>query len=291
MRRFIHNLFWRFANNTYKYWPDSLWLKMIYRNKFHRNLNLSNPQSFNEKLNWLKLYNRNPLYSTLVDKFAVKKYVADLIGEEYVIPCYGVWDSFDEIDFNNLPDKFILKCTHDSGGICICRNRETFDCSEAKDIISKSLKHNFFWWTREWVYKNVKPRVLAEKLMNDHTGENLRDYKFWCFNGKPIYMYCSVKSGDVYESFYDMDYMPVNINHNFPRSDFEIPKPECFEEMKSLALKLSENIPFVRVDFYQVDRKVYFGEFTFYDWGGMRPFESYQQDLDLGKLIQLPPRL
>ena len=289
MKRFFHNLFWMLANNTYKYWPDSIWLKMIYWNKFHRNLNLSNPQSFNEKLNWLKLYNRNPLYSTLVDKFAVKKYVANLIGEEYVIPCYGVWDSFDEIDFNNLPDEFILKCTHDSGGVCICRNKKTFDYSEAKDIISKQLEHNFFWCTREWAYKNVPPRVLAEEYMVDESGEELKDYKFFCFNGEPHYIEVDFdRFTNHHRNIYDLSWNLQECEIKFPSDrNKQIPCPKNLDEMINMARALSDGFPHVRIDLYNISGRAYFGEFTFYHGGGWEHFSPKEWDLKFGNCIKL----
>jgi hypothetical protein len=288
MAGFIHSLFWNFVSHTYKWWPDTLWLKMIYRTRFKRSLNFDVPKSFNEKLNWLKVYDRNPLYTKLANKYEVKEYVRNKIGEEYVVPCYGVWDDFDDIDFSILPVQFVLKCTHDSGGMCICKDKSTLNKEEAKNKLEKTLKNNFFWWTREWPYKNVKPRILADMLLDDHTGKVLRDYKFWCFNGTPKYMYCTVKSDDIYENFYDMDFQPVAINHGFKRNVPEFEKPQCFDLMKSLATSLSEGIPFVRIDFFYVEGKVYFGEFTFYDWAGLRPFADYGQDLELGELIALP---
>ena len=290
MSRFVHHLYWNGLSRTYKFWPDALWLKMIYRSKFHRRLNLSAPKSFNEKLNWLKVNDRNPLYTQLADKYSVKEYVRSKIGDEHVVPCYGVWSHFDDIDFSQLPDQFVLKCTHDSGGMCLCRDKSSFDKTAAKAKLEQTLRNNFYWWTREWPYKNVKPRILADKLLDDHTGKTLRDYKFWCFNGEPKYMYCTVKSDDIYENFYDMDFLPVAINHGFRRSEPEFEKPEALELMKSLAQTLSQGIPFVRIDFFWVEGRVYFGEFTFYDWAGLRPFAHYQQDLELGGLILLPQR-
>jgi len=241
-------------------------------------------------LNWLKLYDRKPLYTKLVDKYEVKQFVRECIGDQYVVPCYGVWDSFDEIDFSELPDQFVLKCTHDSGGMSICKDKSLFDPNEARQKLEQTMENNFYWWTREWAYKNVHPRILADKFLDDHTGDTLRDYKFWCFNGVPQFMYCTIKAKDIYENFYDMDFNVVDINHGFRRAKPEFEKPECFELMKSFATKLSKGIPFVRVDFFLVDGNVYFGEFTFYDWAGLRPFVNYQQDLDLGDMIVLPKR-
>lgn len=290
IKDYLHRCVWGVLNNTYQYWPDSIWLKIIYQSRFHRKLNFNDPKSFNEKLNWLKIYGRDPLYTKLVDKYDVKQYVRECIGDQYVVPCYGVWNRFDDIDFLKLPDQFVLKCTHDSGGMSICKEKSTFAQQEAKQKLERTMGNNFYWWTREWAYKNVKPRILADQFLDDHTGDTLRDYKFWCFNGTPRYMYCTIKAKDIYENFYDMDFNPVNINHGFRRSKPEFQKPDCFELMKSLAAKLSKDIPFVRVDFFLVDGNVYFGEFTFYDWAGLRPFTDYKQDLELGEMILLPKR-
>jgi len=288
MTKYLHQLFWFVLNHTYKLWPDALWLKTIYKVRFKKKLDLKNPQTFNEKLNWLKLYDRNPLYTTLVDKHEVKAYVTNLIGKEYVVPCYGVWNHFDEIDFQQLPESFILKCTHDSGGRYVCRCKDQMDKKVARQVLERTMHNNFFWWTREWVYKDVKPRIIADMLLDDHTGSALRDYKFWCFNGIPRYMYCTIKNDDIYENFYDMDFNAVDINHGFRRMKPEFEKPACFNLMKTLAERLSAGIPFVRVDFFQVNGKVYFGEYTFYDWAGLRPFCTDSLDFKLGKLINIP---
>lgn len=268
--------------------PDKLYVKMIFRGKLGYKLNLKNPQTFNEKLNWFKIYNRQPLYTSLADKYAVKKYVADKIGEQYVVKNLGVWNSFDEIDFSSLPNQFVLKCTHDSSGALVCRDKSTFDMKAAKERVDFVMKMNYFYACREWPYKNIPHRIIADEFLDDGSGYELNDFKFWCFNGKPTYMYCTVKAKDVYENFYDMDFNPVNIDHGFRRRDPEFEKPVAFELMKELAAKLSEGIPFVRIDFFYVNGKVYFGEFTFFDWAGLQPFNPYEQDLKLGKLIELP---
>jgi hypothetical protein len=249
--------------------------------------NLDSPQTFNEKLAWLKLHHRKPVLTKMADKYEVKKLVAEIIGEQYVVPCYGVWNSFDEIDFDKLPNQFVLKATHDSGGVTICLDKSSFDIEGARIKLEKQLQRDFFWAGREWPYKNIPHRIIADQLLDDHSGRELRDYKFWCFNGKPTYMYITNKGKVVEEYFYDMDYNVVDINHGFPRTVPDYQKPEGFDTMKELAKKLSVGMPFVRVDFFQVDGKIYFGEFTFFDWGGDRAFATYKQDLELGQLIDL----
>lgn len=270
--------------------PDKFCVKTLYRIHFGESLNLDNPSSFNEKLNWLKLYNRNPLYSDLADKYTVKQYVASIIGSEHVVKCLGVWDSFDEIDFDSLPDQFVIKATHDSGGVIICRDKSSFDKLSAKKKIDSVFKRNFYYISWEWPYKNIRPRVIVDEFLDDGRKGELQDYKFWCFNGKPTYMYITNKGADIYENFYDMDFTPVDINHGFPRYKPEYPKPQCFDEMKEYASKLSKDIPFVRVDFFVVKNHVFFGEFTFFDWGGEQPFANKNTDIELGHYIELPIR-
>ena len=169
------------SRGFFKFMSDEAYLKFMYKLKMKRKLNLSDPQTFNEKLQWLKIYDRKPEYTTMVDKYEAKKYVADIIGEEYIIPTLGVWDRFEDIDFDELPDQFVLKCTHDSGGLVICRDKSKLDLKAAKKKINKSLKRNYYWIGREWPYKNVRPRIIAEKFMTDPTSDDLQDYKFFFF--------------------------------------------------------------------------------------------------------------
>lgn len=274
--------------NTSRMWPDRLYLSIMYFIRFRRKMNWDAPRSFCEKLNWLKLYDHNPLYQVMADKYEVKHFVTNIIGERYVVENYGVWGQWADIDFSKLPNQFVIKGTHDSGGAFVCRNKKDFDFDGIRKIVEKYQRTNYFFHLREWPYKNIKPRIIIDKLLDDHTGNELRDYKFWCFGGEPRYMYCTIKGKNIYENFYDMDFKPVQIDHGFPRHYPEFQKPSQFELMKELAVKLSQNIPFVRVDFFQVGDQVYFGEFTFYDWGGLRPFSDYSTDLLLGDLIKLP---
>ena len=236
----------------------------------------------------MKAYYHDPRFTILADKYAVKEEVAKMIGSQYVVENYGVYKSFEEIDFDKLPEQFVLKITHDSNEVFICRDKKTFEYERAKQSLTKSLSRDYYSFFREWPYKYIPRRIIADKLLDDHTGKELLDYKFWCFWGEPKYMYITVKAEEIFENFYDMDYKPVDINHNFPRRDPEFEKPECFDEMKRLAATLSKGIPFVRVDFFQVEGKVYFGEFTFYDWGGTRGFKTKEMNKMLGDLIDLP---
>ena len=280
-----------FKNLVYKLiirWiPDSFWIKVYFRKNMGYWPNLKSPSSFNEKLNWLKLNDHNPLYSKLVDKYAVKKWVEEKIGKQYVVPTFGVWNDFDDIDFEKLPNSFVLKCTHDSSGTFVVKENNKFDLKRARNKIRSALKRNYYWVVREWPYKNVKPRIIADQYLDDKVNPELLDYKFWCFNGNPVYMYITNKGAGIFENFYDMDYNIVEIDHGFPRHKPEFDCPKDFELMKTLAKKLSTGIPFSRVDFFYVNEKIYFGEMTFYDWGGVRAFGN-GWDLKLGKLLSLP---
>jgi len=270
-----------------KHMSDETYIKKIYKLRIGERLHLDNPVTFNEKMTWLKLYDRNPRYPMLADKYEVKKYVADLIGNEYVVDNYGVYDTWEDIDFSKLPNQFVIKGTHDSGGAFVCKDKMTFDFNASRKKIEKNLKTNCFYKSREWPYKDIKPRIIIDKYLDDHTGRQLRDYKFWCFNGVPKFMYCTIKGDNVYENFYDMDFKPVMIDHGFPRHQPEFEKPNEFDEMKKLASKLSVGFPFIRIDFFDVDGHVYFGEFTFYDWGATMPFGG-DWDEKLGKYLVLP---
>lgn len=274
---------------------DKKFLSVVYRLKFGERLNWINPQTFNEKMCWLKVYDRNPLYTKLADKYEVKRFVADTIGNEYVVPCLGQWKTPEDINYDTLPECFVIKGTHDSSGAVICRSKAVLDRKAIADKYKKILRTNYYWKGREWAYKNIQPRIIADAFLDDHTAENtsisLRDYKFLCFNGKPEYMYCTVKDKFIYENFYDMDFKPVMwINHGFTRHIPEFDRPANFNKMVELAGVLSKKCgaAFVRVDFFNVRGKIYFGEFTFYDWGGLKPYASKDIDLRLGRMIKLP---
>lgn len=267
---------------------DEQYIKLRFRYVFHKPCNLNNPLTFNEKLNWMKLYERDPKYTLMANKYLVKDYVRRIIGDVYVVPNYGCWKSFKEIEFDSLPNQFVLKATHDSSGATICKDKFTFDKRTAKSKFDKCLKRNYFYLAREWVYKDVEPMIIADMLLDDNTGSELTDYKFWCFNGEPKVMYITNKGEHIYENFYDMNYNVLDIDHGFPRRLPEYQKPKEFELMKELAAKLSAGISFVRIDFFDVNGKVYFGEYTFYDWGGFGKFKDDNWDIKLGSWIKLP---
>ncbi len=271
---------------------DKAYLKLRYNCIMGKKLNLDNPVTYNEKLQWLKLYDRKPEYTKMVDKYEAKKYVADIIGEEYIIPTLGVWDNVNDIDFDTLPNQFVLKCTHDSGGLVICKDKAELDIENAKNTLNHFLNRNFYNVHREWPYKDVKHRIIAEKYMEDESGKDLKDYKFFCFNGEPKLLYISEGLSDhstAKISFADMDY---NIAE-FKRNDFkpfnELPKkPINFEKMKELAKVLSKDRAFIRVDFYEINKKIFFGELTFFPCSGYLPFDPEKYDKILGDWITLP---
>jgi len=271
-------------------WSDEKFLKRKFKSVFGYELDLQNPRTFSEKLQWLKLHDRNPLYVTLVDKYAVKKWVADKIGKQYIIPTLGVWNSFDEIDFGKLPDQFVLKTTHNSGGVVICKDKATLDFKRAKAKLMHSLRHNYYYPGREWPYKEVLPRIIAEKYMIDSQTNGLRDYKFFCFNGQP--RLCMVATDRFTESglrttYYDLDWNKMPFMRKYLNAPRPIACPVTYKEMLALAEKLAKNIPFVRFDFYEIDQKVYFGEMTFFPASGLERFTPSEWDKTLGDWIEL----
>ncbi|MEN3004732.1 ATP-grasp fold amidoligase family protein [Dehalobacterium formicoaceticum] len=281
------------AKGYFDFLSDRTYLKLIYWLRMGKVLNLNNPQTFNEKLQWLKLYDRCPEYTMMVDKYEAKKYVAERIGGEYIIPTLGVWDKFEDIDFGLLPNQFVMKCTHDSGGLVIVREKGKMDIEVARKKINASLNKNYFWGGREWPYKNVKPRIIAEQYL-ENSSKGLRDYKFFNFNGVPQFTYVSEGMEDhstAKISFYDFDRKKME----FHRTDYaqfcsQPEFPSNMDEMKRLSAELAQiiNCPFVRTDFYSVDNKVFFSEITFSPCSGMIPFEPAEWDKKLGEWIKLP---
>lgn len=272
--------------------PDKLYLHIKYYCCIGKPLHLKNPRTFNEKLQWLKQYGRRPIDTILSDKYAVKDYVAKAIGSKYVIPLIGVWERFEDIDFDKLPNRFVLKCTHNSGGIVVCKDKSNLDLIDARRILSSALKHDFYVRSREKAYKNIPRRIIAEEYMEDSKTNELRDYKFFCFDGEPKALFVAserqIDGEETKFDFFDMDYKHLPIINGHPNAEVLPEKPEKFEEMKELAAKLSLGIPHVRVDFYEVDGHVYFGEMTYSHWGGMTPFEPEEWDYIFGEWITLP---
>ncbi len=272
--------------------PDSLYLKIMFRLKMGYTLNLKKPQTFNEKLQWLKLYNRKPEYTRMVDKSEAKTVAENILGKGYVIPTLGVWNKFEEIDFNSLPDSFVLKTTNGGGGggVIICRDKSKLNLASAAERLKSSLKANIYRHLKEWPYKNVKPRIIAEKFMVDESGE-LRDYKFYCFNGEPkVFLVASERfSGHrTYFDYFDMEGNHLPFTQGGMNNPVTPALPSTFEEMKQVAKKLSHGLPHVRIDLYSVDEKVYFGEFTFFDSSGFEKFTPREWDNIFGGWIILP---
>ena len=271
---------------------DKKYISLLYRLSTGEKLNWQNPQTFNEKLQWLKLYDRKDIYTVMVDKYEAKEYVAKIIGEEYIIPTLGVYDNFDDIDFSKLPDKFVIKTTHDSAGVVIVKEKEKMDINKTKKLINSHLKRKFYYGNREWPYKNVKPRIIIEKYMEDKEHKSMRDFKFFCFNGVPTIMYLSEGLEDhstARMSFYDMDFNLVDCKRkDYKQLDYVPKKPLNFEKMKKFAAILSKGIPHLRVDFYEIDGQLYFGELTFFPASGMNPFTPPEWDEIWGSWIHLP---
>ncbi len=292
--RYLTDSDYRFQVNLYlglsKLMTDEQYLKEKFKMKMGYDLDLDHPRTFNEKLQWLKIHDHNPLYPTMVDKYEAKKYVADIIGEEYIIPTLGVWNNFDEIDFNTFPDKFVLKCTHDSGGIVICKDKKTFDIQSAKEIINKSLKRNYYYVGREWPYKNVKPRIIAEPYLTDESGTELKDYKIFNFNGvSKIIQVDFDRFVQHKRNLYTCKWDYIEMSIEYPSDSTRLfEKPKALPLMLDLAAKLSLSFPHVRTDFYSIGEKILFGELTFYHGSGFERFIPEEWDYTLGSWIDLP---
>lgn len=272
---------------------DKLFTKIQYKANVGKRLNLDHPVTYNEKIQWLKLYDHRAEYSTLVDKYRVKPYIAQLIGEQYIIPTIGVWKTPEDIDFNSLPDQFVLKTNHAGGntGVVICRDKALFNIENAKIKLMKSLRRNVYLVSREWPYKDIKRCIIAEPYMEDEMTGELRDYKFFCFNGVPKALF--VASGrqdheEPYFDFFDMDFNHLDLRCPHPQAKQTPQKPSCFDEMKRLASILSNGLPHVRVDLYEINGKPYFGELTLYHWEGLMPFYPESWNVTFGDWLVLP---
>lgn len=270
--------------------PDRPYLKLMFWANTGKHLELDNPKTYNDKLQWLKLNDRNPDYTRMVDKYEAKEYIASIVGKEYIIPTLGVWDTFDEIDFSKLPDRFILKCTHDSGGLIICKDKSKLDIGAARKKIVKCLKRNYFVVGREYPYKNVKPRIIAEQYMENHSAneECLTDYKFFCFEGIPKVVYISKdKAKEPRTDFFDMSFNHLPIRMRDKNSDVLPDIPEKFDEMKRIASKLSKGFKHLRIDFYQIDGNIFVGELTFYHNSGFSLVNPPEWNKKMGEWINV----
>ena len=276
---------------------DAKYIKICFWLYFGKSINLRNPRTFQEKLQWLKLHNRRPEFTQMVDKYEAKKYVASIIGEEYIIPTLGVWDNADEIDFSRLPERFVLKCTHDSGRVIICKDKSRFNCRWACKRLNDTLRTDYFKRSREFPYKNVRRRVIAEKYMEDEHGEDLTDYKFFCFNG--VAQFCQVIGGRSKREtidFFDRQWVHQDFVGLTPRVGFSPtpwPKPDVFPEMLRIADTLATKIdsPFVRIDLYVINGHVYFGENTFFPNSGFGKFQPEAWNLKMGEMIDLTKKI
>lgn len=286
-------LFWA-GRGRFDGLSDEAYVKKIYQASMGTPLDLDNPQTFNEKLQWLKLYDRRPEYTMMVDKYLVRKYIADKLGEEYLIPLLGVWDNPDDIDFDKLPNQFVLKCNHNSGlGMCICKNKFKLNIEKVKKELKKGLKQDYYLRSREWPYKNVPRKIIAEKLMTEEDGSDLKDYKFMCFMGTVKCSFvCSERfSGKgLHVTFFDKEWNVMPFERHYPYVKEGIRKPKKYEKMIELSEKLAKGIPFVRVDFYEINGKIYFGELTFYPGSGYEEFTPDSWDKKFGDWLTLPEK-
>lgn len=274
----------------YKNLSDKEYLSKMYYCCFGKKIDLDAPKTFNEKIQWLKLNDRRSEYTLFVDKYEIKNIISKQLGEEFIVPTYGVWNYFEEIDFSLLPNQFVLKTTHDSGGVVICRDKRTFDLNKAKKIINHSLKNNYYEYRREWPYKNVKPRIIAEMLLGN-ANQEIDDYKVHCFNGEPkMTLVCSDRHSQsgMTEDFYDNNWTHLNLKRpGVSNSKRTHKKPDRFEEMLLISKELSKNYPFLRVDFYVTENSIYIGELTLYPASGFDGFEPEEWDMVLGEWIDL----
>lgn len=282
-----------FVKKSLRFLPDKAYIKLYYRLRVGRKLNVRNPETLNEKLQWLKFNYRFPLQSIVSDKLLVRDYVKEKIGEKYLIPLLGSWKEYSDIDFSALPNQFVLKCNHDSGGLVVCTDKEKLNHEEAKRKIEKSLKSNFFYIGREYQYRNIKPMIICEKFISDN-GKVPMDYKIYCFNGKPdVILVCRDRfSKNTHRAsylFFDQkwNFQPLDKGDE-NLQDVDIPKPENLDEMIEIAKKLSEDFVFARIDLYNIKGKIYFGEITLSPNSGFDPDIKYETDLMFGKKLEIP---
>lgn len=282
--------------HSHGFLPDELCIRWQYRLFVGRKLNLKHPKRYTEKIQWLKLYYHNPIIPSLVDKITAKEYVSKLIGEEHIVKTYGVWNSFEEIDLNALPDRFVLKTNHTGGGegIILCKDKSKLDIEKAKAILKRCLGLNMYNSTREWPYKTIKPQIVAEQLLETSDGSGIQDYKFYCFDGIPrVLLIASNRFSTHNYNYLSMDFCPLPIVSccGEPIDASLLKKPDNFEEMKHIASVLSKGFPHVRVDLYDIENVVFFGELTFFDSSGYDNMSSDAVDVEWGKWITLPKKV
>ena len=273
-----------------KYISDKTYLKLLYETRIGKKLNLKNPITFDEKLQWLKLYDRKDEYTVWADKYEVRNYVAEKLGDQYLIPLLGVWNSADELKLDDLPEQFVLKCTHDSASVCICTNKKNFDWNAAMDKLQKSLNQNYYWHSREWPYKNITPRIIAEAYMTDESGTELKDYKIYTFGGEPYLIQVDFdRFHNHRRNLYTTEWEYIDETIEYSKDpNVKIAKPEHLEEMLECSRKLAVGTISLRTDFYSINGKIYFGEITFYQEAGFAHFEHEEFAKKLGDQIKLP---
>jgi hypothetical protein len=270
--------------------PDKPYLKLVYWGETGKKLNLDVPVTYNEKLQWLKLYDRKPEYIKYADKYAVRSYIRETIGEQYLIPLLGVYENVEEINWDLLPNKFVLKCTHGSGANIICTDKDNLDVKDANKKLNKWMKKSWYWFGREWAYKNIKPCIVCEQFI-ESTGDRIPiDYKFMCFNGVPklVQVHLDRYGLSYKKDFYDVRWNKTSICSGVPNSTVVTTKPRKFDCMMEIARKLSKDMPYARIDFYEQNGNVYFGEITLYPTSGFTRFKDHNDDIILGSWIKLP---
>lgn len=268
---------------------DEKYLKKLYKGITGKKLNISNPKTFNEKLQWLKIHDRKSIYTTMVDKYLVRNYIAEKIGEKYLIPLIDVWDSADDINFDKLPDQFVLKCNHNSGlGMCICKDKSNLNIEKTRKELTRGLQQDYYLTGREWPYKHVPRKIIAEKYMVDDSGVELKDYKVMCFGGTPKLIQIHRGRFDSHtQDFYDYKWNKQTFTQGLPLSEGIMEKPSFLEEMLELSKILSEGIPQARIDWYYSNNQLYFGEITLFDGSGFEMFDPEEWDYKLGELINI----
>lgn len=271
--------------------PDKTYLRLIYRAETGEKLNISNPKKYNEKIQWLKLYNRVPKYTKYVDKYLVRSFIEQKLGTKHLIPLIGVYESAEEIDWDHLPDQFVLKCTHGSGTNIICTDKRELDIEKCKKKLNNWLQKSWFWHGREWPYKNVKPRIICEEYMLDND-EQLKDYRIFCFNGSPKFItvdFDIIDKTNTRRNLYDLKWNLLEYGITYPRElNYKVSKPKKLDKMLEFSKILSKNIPHVRVDFYSIDEEIYFGEMTFYHQVGLGKIYPEEFEFKMGDWIELP---
>ena len=292
-KKILKYIEYKWLHTTYgKKMDDAEYVKKMFKLNMDYELDLDNPKTFNEKLQWLKLFNRKEKYTAMVDKYLSKDIVSQIIGDKYVAKVYGVWNSVDEIDWDVLPEQFVLKTTHDCGGVIVCRDKGSLNLKECKRVLKQHMKREYFYHCREWPYKNTVPKIMAEELLKDGENNILPVYKVFCFGGEPKIIQTIQNDKQINETidYYDAEWNILKLKQNYPNSEKPLSKPKKLEEMLKLAQELSKDMAFIRVDFYTVNDEIFFSEFTFFSDAGFASFEPKEWDRKMGEWIVLPDK-